>query len=64
MTPNFVFFFNALLPICCHAGSDMPYLLIFVEEIVALLDARAGLGLNTYLWSELEKSAITRSSLQ
>ena len=38
MTPNFV---NVLLPICCHIGLGVPYLLIFVEEIVALLGALA-----------------------
>ena len=30
---------NVLLPICCHIGSGMPNLRIFVEDIVALLDA-------------------------
>ena len=34
MTPNFVVFVSALLPICCHIGWGMPYLCIFVEENV------------------------------
>ena len=37
MTSNFVVVVNVLLPICCHIGSGMPYLCIFVEEIVLLL---------------------------
>ena len=39
MTPKFVVGVNVLLPICCHIGSGMPYLLIFGEEIVALSGA-------------------------
>ena len=39
MTLNFVFFVNVLLSICCHNGSGMPNLRIFVEDIVALLGA-------------------------
>ena len=39
MTPNIVVFINALLQICFHVGSGMPYLRIFVEDIVALLGA-------------------------
>ena len=39
MTPTFVVFVCVLLPICCHIGWGMPYLYIFVEEIVTLLGA-------------------------
>ena len=39
MTPNLVAVVNVLLPICCHIGSGMPNLRIFVEDIVALLGA-------------------------
>ena len=39
MTPNFVVFVSVLLPICCHIGWGMPYLCIFVEEVVTLLGA-------------------------
>ena len=39
MTPSFVVFVSVLLPICCHIGWGMPYLCIFVEEVVTLLDA-------------------------
>ena len=39
MTPNFVVFVSVLLPICCHIGCCMPYLCIFVEEVVTLLGA-------------------------
>ena len=28
---------SVLLPMCCHIGSGIPYLCIFVEEVVALL---------------------------
>ena len=38
-TPHFVVVVNVLLPICCHTGSGMPNLRIFVEDIVALLGA-------------------------
>ena len=31
--PNFVVVASVLLPICCHIGSGMPYLCIFVEEV-------------------------------
>ena len=34
MTPNFVVVIIVLLPICCHIGLGMPYLCIFVEEVV------------------------------
>ena len=37
MIPNFVVVVNVLMPVCCHIGSGMPYLHIFVEEIDALL---------------------------
>ena len=39
MTPYFVVVVSVLLPICCHIGSGMPYLCIFVEEVVMLLGA-------------------------
>ena len=39
MTPNFVI---VLQPICCHIGSGMPDLRIFVEDIVTLLGAMTG----------------------
>ena len=39
MKPNFVAVVNVLLPICCHIGSGMPNLRIFVEDFVALLSA-------------------------
>ena len=39
MPPSFVVLVNVLMPICCLIGSGMPYLRIFVEDIVALLDA-------------------------
>ena len=50
MTHNFEVV-SVLLPICCHIGSGMPYMCIFVEDAVALLGA---MGVNTCLWSELE----------
>ena len=37
LTPNFVAVVNIVLPICCHIGSVMPNLRIFVEDIVVLL---------------------------
>ena len=39
MRQNFVVFISVLLPICCHIGWGMPYLCIFAEEGVTLLDA-------------------------
>ena len=39
MTPYFVVFVSVLLPISCHIGWSMPYLFIFVEEVVMLLEA-------------------------
>ena len=39
MTPNFVVFVSVLLPICCHIGWGMPYLCVFVDEVVTLLGA-------------------------
>ena len=39
MTPNFVVFVSVLLPICCHIGWGMPYMCIFVDEVVTLLGA-------------------------
>ena len=37
MTANFVDVVSVLLPINSYIGSGMPYLCIFVEEVVALL---------------------------
>ena len=37
MTPNFVAVISVLLPICGHNCQGMPYLCIFVEEVVPLL---------------------------
>ena len=31
MTPNFVVVVSVLLQICCHIGSGMPYVCIFVD---------------------------------
>ena len=42
MTPNIVAVVNILLPICCHIGSGMPNLRIFVEDIAAFLGATTG----------------------
>ena len=53
MTPNFVADV-VLLPVCCHIGSGMPNLRIFVEGIVTLLGAMTNLGEKTCLSSELE----------
>ena len=39
MTPIFVVVVSVLLPICCHIGWGMPYLGIFVEEVVTSLGA-------------------------
>ena len=39
MAPSFVVVVNGLLPICYHIGSGMPYMRIFIEDIVALLGA-------------------------
>ena len=39
MTPNFVVVVYVLPPICCHIGWGIPYLYIFVEEVVTLLGA-------------------------
>ena len=38
MTSNFVVV-NVLLSICCHIGWGMPYLCIFVEDVVTILGA-------------------------
>ena len=38
-TPNFVVFVSVLLQICCHIGWGIPYLRIFVEEVVTFLGA-------------------------
>ena len=40
MTPNFVDGVKVLMPICCHNGSDMLNLCIFVEDIFSLLSAK------------------------
>ena len=39
MTSNFVVVVNVLHPIRCHIGWGMPYLCIFVEEVVTFLGA-------------------------
>ena len=39
MTPKCVVVISVLLPFCCHIGSGMPYLCIFVKELVPLLGA-------------------------
>ena len=44
MTPNFVVFVSVLPPNCCHIGWAMPYLCIFVEEVVTLLGAITDFG--------------------
>ena len=36
---NFVVVVSVLLPICCHIGGGMPYLCIFVEEVVMISGA-------------------------
>ena len=36
---NFVVVVSVLHPICCHIGLGMPYLCIFVEEVVPLSGA-------------------------
>ena len=41
MAPYFVALVNVLLPMFCHIGWGMPYLHIFVYEIVELLGAMA-----------------------
>ena len=37
MTPYYVVVVGVVLPMYCHIGSSMPYLYIFVEEVVAFL---------------------------
>ena len=37
--PNFVVFVSVLLPIYCHIAWGIPYLRIFVEEVVTFLGA-------------------------
>ena len=39
MAPNFVVVVGVLPQICCHIIWGMPYLCIFVEEVVTLLSA-------------------------
>ena len=39
MTHNCVVVGSVLLPICCHVGWGMPYMFLFVEEVVKLLGA-------------------------
>ena len=39
MIPNFVVFVSGLLPICSHIDWAVPYLCIFVKEVVTLLCA-------------------------
>ena len=64
MTPNFVVAVNVLLPICCHIGSGMPYLLIFGEEIVAISGAITINRWSNFSVVGIRKQAMTRSSLQ
>ena len=56
MIPNFIVVVNVLLPFfCCHIGLGMPYMCIFVREVVTLLGAiTEKMGVKTCLWSELE----------
>ena len=35
----FLVFVSVVLPMCCHIGWGMPYVCIFVEEVVMLLGA-------------------------
>ena len=44
MTPNFVAVVSVLLPICGQMFQGMPYLCIFVEEVVPLLGAMTDNG--------------------
>ena len=37
MTSTFLVVVNVLLPICCYIGSGMPYLRVFVEDIVLIV---------------------------
>ena len=37
MTPNFLAVVSVLLPFCGHICQGMPFLFIFVEEVVPLL---------------------------
>ena len=39
LATNFIVVVIVLQPICCHIGSGMPYLCIFVEEVVPLSGA-------------------------
>ena len=39
MAPNFEAVFSVLLQICCQIYLGMPYLCIFVEEVVPLFEA-------------------------
>ena len=39
MTPTLVVVVSVLPPICCHIGWGMPYLCIFVKEVVTFLGA-------------------------
>ena len=48
MTPYFVALVNVLLPMFCHIGWGMPYLHIFVYEIVELLGAMADKWIETF----------------
>ena len=41
MAPNFVVVVSVLQPNCCHIGSGMSYLCIFVEEVAPLSGAIA-----------------------
>ena len=41
MAANFAVLVSVLLAICCQIGSGMPYLWIFVEEVVPFLGSMA-----------------------
>ena len=52
MTPTFVVAVSVLLPICCHIGSGMPYLCIFVEEVATLLGAITDKWMSTIVYGQ------------
>ena len=55
MAPNIVAVISVLLSICGHICRGMPYLCIFVEEVVPLLGTMTEkMSLKICLWSELE----------
>ena len=52
MTPNFVVFVSVLLPICCRIDWGMPYMSIFVEEVVTLLGAITDKWVKTLVYGQ------------